>query len=364
MMHPGPWLQVEISASCQAGCVDCARWVPQGGWHHWEPGAHTQFALNGNCNYINTVYDIHAWQQHIQQFNNLKHINLCGNMGDPMAHPKIVEVCRLIQQYHTQCEISISTNGGIGSVANYRQLADLGVTVTFAIDGLQDTNHIYRRGVDWHRLEQRFSAFIESHGSAVWAWVDFPHTRHQIHTAKKLSQDWGFRSFVIQQRWSQEPEIDQLIVDSQHQPVDLKTIHSESQQDSNTLIGQHRDYVQHMIGQGRWIDAQCANTPKHLDHYHPEPNLTADGRLWPCCFLSDIRSHKMAHIRHWWNKHTKNMPKDWNSLFHHSVDEIVKSEWWNITLPNSWKTENIDQVNPVCLAICGKCNHDENFNRR
>ena len=188
--QPGPWLQVEISAACQAGCIDCARWVPQGGWDQWEQGTVPQFHLNSANPHINQVYDVARWRDHIQMFDPLKHVNLCGNMGDPMAHPHIAEVCKIIQQYHAHASISISTNGGIGSVNNYVQLAELDVCIHFAIDGLEDTNHIYRRGVDWHKVKQRFTAFIDAGGTAKWQWVDFPHTRHQIDRARQLFDDF------------------------------------------------------------------------------------------------------------------------------------------------------------------------------
>lgn len=363
VMSPGPWLQVEISAACQAGCIDCVRWVPQGGMQNWQPGTIVPHHLNGHVPHINTFYDIDNWNDHIKMFRTLKHVNLCGNMGDPMTHPNIVQVCESTQLHHPGVAISINTNGGIGSVHHYRQLAAMGVTVIFGIDGLKDTNHIYRRAVNWTRLQERVLAFIGSGGRAHWQWIDFPHTQHQLEQARLLSEELGFEKFVVQSRWSPESEIDQAIVDHHTQAVDLKTKHTEVEPTGEEMEQQHLDYIGHMIDSGTKIHPQCANTDNDLSSYHPEINLTADGRLWPCCFMSDIEYHKLSHVRHWWKKHTKGMPDNWNSLYHHTPDQIINSEWWQNVLPSSWDTSNPVNTNPICMSVCGACN-ESTFARR
>ena len=54
-----------------------------------------------------------------------------------------------------RCNIMIHTNGGVGKQNLYRLIAqDLedfpqGV-ITFSIDGLEDTNHLYRKNAKWN----------------------------------------------------------------------------------------------------------------------------------------------------------------------------------------------------------------------
>ena len=70
-----------------------------------------------------------------------------------------------------RCNIMIHTNGGKGSPNLWRMLAQelkdfpQGV-VTFSIDGLEDTNHLYRRHVVWENLINNVKAFIDNGGLA------------------------------------------------------------------------------------------------------------------------------------------------------------------------------------------------------
>jgi MoaA/NifB/PqqE/SkfB family radical SAM enzyme len=68
--------------------------------------------------------------------------------------------------------------------------------VTFSIDGLEDTNHIYRRNVKWDRLMANAKAFIEAGGRAHWDFLIFKHNEHQIEQARQLASQLGFARFV------------------------------------------------------------------------------------------------------------------------------------------------------------------------
>ena len=76
--------------------------------------------------------------------------------------------------------------------------------MTFAIDGLEDTNHLYRRNVRWSKLMENIKAFTDAGGEATWAMLIFKHNESQIENCRSLSCTLGFRSFGIQQsaRWA------------------------------------------------------------------------------------------------------------------------------------------------------------------
>lgn len=340
------WLQVEISAFCQAGCIDCNRWRPRGGYLAWETGTPTEWQLNGDHPHMNSVYDVAVWRQHIQQFHSVRHLQFVGNMGDPMAHPHIVECCEIVRKHLPNCTVDISTNGGLGQIETYVKLANLGVEVTFAIDGLEDTNHIYRRGVDWHKAKQRFTAYIQAGGQAQWQWVDFPHTRHQIDTARQLAKQWGFNVFDVRPRYTPDQKFDSAIIAASSQPVDLRSRHQNLQQDD--LDQQYRHMLEEMSHLR--VEPRCANVPD-VDYYHPCPHINVDGTLWPCCFTANIPFHASPAIQHWWQKVSSNFPNHWNSLSHFTPQQILESEWWSQLLPDSWKTN----TNRVCLEQCGGC---------
>ena len=94
--------------------------------------------------------------------------------------------------------IDIATNGGVNHPTWWAELATSlnGVgAVTFGIDGLEDTNEIYRRQVNWKKLMINVEAFINAGGVADWQFILFEHNIHQLKEAEELSKNMGFNKF-------------------------------------------------------------------------------------------------------------------------------------------------------------------------
>ena len=75
----------------------------------------------------------------------------------------------------TNCKTSVTTNGSIGSRDTWLTLAKEDVEVVFSIDGLHDTNHLYRQDVQWNKIMERVKWFIENGGNATWKFIIFKH---------------------------------------------------------------------------------------------------------------------------------------------------------------------------------------------
>ena len=180
-------VHLEITQRCNAGCPMCGR--------HEEDGSVNRLIRN-NLQEL-TLEDCKSIFQpeFIQQ---LEIISFCGNLGDPIVARDTLEVCQYLRQNNPDLHIMISTNGGARSTQWWKELAGvLGENgeVKFAIDGLSDTNHIYRRGVDWDVVMRNAQAFIDAGGEAEWHYLIFEHNEHQVDQAKKLSQEMGFLDF-------------------------------------------------------------------------------------------------------------------------------------------------------------------------
>lgn len=59
--------------------------------------------------------------------------------------------------------------------------------VVFSIDGLADTNHIYRRGAVWDKIVENAEAFIKAGGSAHWDMLVYQHNQHQVDSAEQFN---------------------------------------------------------------------------------------------------------------------------------------------------------------------------------
>ena len=170
-------IDVEVSSHCNARCPECIRNFR--GWNILK--------------YSESHLDLDKFKYIINKLPNLQHINFCGNYGDPMMHPNMDDFVN--EKYHN----IISTNGSIGKLDTFVKLAKKNVTITFGIDGLKDTNHIYRQDVKWDNLIARAKTFIGAGGKAVWQYILFKHNINQVEQARELSKQLGFFDFVIKE---------------------------------------------------------------------------------------------------------------------------------------------------------------------
>jgi hypothetical protein len=68
-------------------------------------------------------------------------------------------------------------------------------TVIFSVDGLEDTNWIYRRGTHWDKIMSAIKNYKSTGAEARWEFLVFRHNEHQIEEARKLSKELGIETF-------------------------------------------------------------------------------------------------------------------------------------------------------------------------
>ena len=94
--------------------------------------------------------------------------------------------------------LHMTTNGGGRSDDWWRNIAKVfgkHGRVTFSVDGLEDTNHLYRVNVDWKRVENSMDVFTQAGGKGLWVFLIFEHNEHQIEEARQMSVEYGFSKF-------------------------------------------------------------------------------------------------------------------------------------------------------------------------
>jgi len=131
----------------------------------------------------------------------LRHLQICGVFGDPAAGYHTMDIVRWFRKNNPLASISLHSNGGLRTRLWWQDLAKLlrhpRDHVTFSIDGLEDTNHLYRRNVQWSVLMNNVHAFLEAGGPAHWDMLAFAHNDHQIDQCESLARDMGFRYFRV-----------------------------------------------------------------------------------------------------------------------------------------------------------------------
>ena len=181
-------LELELSSSCNAGCCVCPRYIEHNNGLYENPFA--------DLNQHLTVEIIEDIMTGFPMSDHVK-VDCIGTVGDPLANKNIVELVKRIVEHKPKCELQIHTNGSLRNTKTFSELASLvplhsSRKIVFSIDGLEDTNHLYRKNVSWDRVMANSQAFIKAGGRAEWKVVEFNHNKHQIKEIKELARSLGF----------------------------------------------------------------------------------------------------------------------------------------------------------------------------
>lgn len=294
-------LHIEASSYCNARCPGC----PRNGYGYPLEGFFKEKNLG--------VEQLH---QLLNTYKDVRKILYCGNHGDPMMNPNIAEMSAM-----DNIEVEIATNGGIGKVEAYRELATKkGTRIIFGIDGLEDTNHLYRQGVNWDKLISRVKAFTEAGGDAVWQFIKFQHNMHQEEEARKLSQSLGFNKFVVRDEGRNDMPAIQPDKSISHWilPPDKDATPREFDVDEYLKMRYEPYDLPEESYKGTKITCDTiVNNSVYVD---------SSGEIYPCCY------HGFGHI---------DRPK-----VHLESFEELRSTW------------DSDSCNKVCAETCGTRRQD------
>lgn len=127
----------------------------------------------------------------------LKRIYMCGNYGDPAAAQDTLEIFQYFREMNPNIRLDIFSNGSMRTPNWWASMAKVIDHARFAIDGLAETNHIYRRGTSWNRIIENLKAFVDAGGHAEWDFIVFKHNEHQVDAARSLAEELGVAKFHI-----------------------------------------------------------------------------------------------------------------------------------------------------------------------
>lgn len=130
----------------------------------------------------------------------LEAFDFCGAYGEPAIARDVTPILAYIRDSNPGCEITLYTNGGLRTPAWWAEVARvLGSRgrVVFAIDGIGETNGVYRRRVRFETVVENARAFIAEGGTARWEFLAFRHNEHQIAEAAALAAEMGFDQFSV-----------------------------------------------------------------------------------------------------------------------------------------------------------------------
>jgi MoaA/NifB/PqqE/SkfB family radical SAM enzyme len=190
-------LHLEPTDVCQAACPLC--------WRETD----NNFDKN-LYHHLSVSQILQAFDQ--EKIKNLHKMFMCGNYGDPAAGKFTLDIYREFRKINPDITLGMNTNGALQNPSWWQQLASIlnqpTDYVVFSIDGLEDTNHVYRKNVAWKKLIDNVAAFISAGGSAHWDMLVYQHNEHQVDFCRNLAKDMGFTWFRA--KVSKRPFIDNL----------------------------------------------------------------------------------------------------------------------------------------------------------
>lgn len=225
----------------------------------------------------------------------LRKVYMCGNFGDPTSAQDLLGVCEYLRACNPQMTVGVHTNGGARLPSWWSKLGAVlqkPCYVRFAIDGLEDTNHIYRQRVNWKKLMANVGAFIAAGGNAEWDYIVFGHNEHQVEVAEALSKELGFSRFQAKktQRFLDRGELSIVestpvkndagqIVGEIRPPRDPKWLNEALLMDVKRLAAQHGSFE-------KYLDKATIECKAARDK---EIYISAEGLVFPCCWLAGGR---------------------------------------------------------------------------
>lgn len=177
-------LHLEPTDVCQAACPLCARETDtdfdKGQQHHLD------------MRKILKVFDA-------DRIAALDKMFMCGNYGDPAAGRHTLDIYQEFRRLNKNIVLGMNTNGGLQNTLWWHELGTMFNQpqdyVVFSIDGLEDTNGVYRKNVNWSKLMANAEAYISAGGSAHWDMLVYRHNQHQVDECEQLARDMGFTWF-------------------------------------------------------------------------------------------------------------------------------------------------------------------------
>jgi MoaA/NifB/PqqE/SkfB family radical SAM enzyme len=333
-------IHLEITSKCQAGCPMCGRNRHGGLDNPWL--TETSWTLED----YKTVMSPEVLSQ-------IESVYFCGNYGDPLMNKDLIQMCRYTTEINPDVSIRIHTNGSIQNTNWWKELATVlpkNHSIVFGIDGLKDTNHLYRIGTFFDKIIENATAFINAGGTADWAFIVFRHNEHQVKEAEDFAKELGFRSFS-------KKNSNRFLLDSKFDVYNKegKAVYQLEPPMENKIVFIDRNTIDNYKKIVDESEIECVaqgNKEIYIDAYK---------RVFPCCFIALTpynyydSSSEIYHIRTKVMDQYNTLVKDFGGIdkldgTKQTVKEIINSNEYQTLWTKYWNNPKMI----TCARTCGK----------
>jgi MoaA/NifB/PqqE/SkfB family radical SAM enzyme len=175
------YFYIELTSRCALECPRCPR--------TYEKGTYKLSEIDPTI-LRNLVCDFRQ---------EIKTIEFGGNYGDPIYHSQFHEIIKTIKSINPKIKIIIHTNGSHRSVEWWEETTrylDKKDVVLFSIDGLKETNSLYRVNSDWDSIEKAIDVCRDK-VFLLWKFIPFSFNENDIQKIILFAKEKGFNAFTI-----------------------------------------------------------------------------------------------------------------------------------------------------------------------
>ena len=348
-------VHLELSTLCNSICPWCPRYQ--------------NFSPNVNPNITQGAWTLERFQDTftVDFIKQIKMWTFAGDYGDPCTCPEILDILRYITKHNSKSAIQINTNGGMKTERFWHDLGKLFTRnksryVIFSVDGLEDTNHIYRRNVKWQKVFSAMTTYSQTGAKGIWEFLKFKHNEHQLEKAFALANKLGF---IIRFKNPNGFEEDGMMpardenynIEYEIYPasdVEIRPVIVSPAQENlinmiNTDVIEY-DSVKDKIESFYKDKSACINCSAKTFGMGNEVRINYDGTVWPCSFFGHLsqkylKDRKVSVVHKW---QADNIFKDVkNNLKDKTLKEILDGDPFK-AVRESWKDHSILLCSDSC----------------
>lgn len=319
-------VHLELSSSCNARCPYCAR--NANGYPYNFGYKETSLSLDD----VKKIFLPEFLQQ-------LDEILINGNYGDFVMNSESVDIIRYFLSHNPDLTVLVNTNGSARDAKFWTDLGNMGIKIMFCVDGLEDTNHLYRQDTDFKTIIRNMQRFVDSGGHAIWKMTKFDFNRHQIEDAKKLAYSIGAEKFVVR-----DTNRDRGPVYNRHGQK-IHFIKEDTLEWPDKITDSFLQYAS-----GRFSNHEIEETTPYKISCIAEKDrsiyVSADGHVSPCCWTGfSPETYRPANP---YNKTNRDLMQ-YIDCNHAPTHGLEKSLQWFDKLFSAWDS---DKQPRVCQVFC------------
>ncbi|MEM9763854.1 MAG: radical SAM protein [Pseudomonadota bacterium] len=325
---------IELTDKCNAGCPMCPRTNA------------LDFCRPNRAVVKNVELSLADFEAHFSDaFAARTHeVIFGGAYGDPIAASQLLPIVEHLTARGVT--VAVSTNGGLRKPDWWRRLGEAmkrtGSRLELHLDGLADTNHLYRVNTRWDRIMENAAAYIETGARAEWHFIIFRHNEHQVAEAHRLSRRMGFASFTLIDtiRFSGGPSYPYVMPDGEERALELPSVKA-----ADFALDEGGD-VAVMARPAAASPASSSYAVNGIDCKSAAENrayISAHGQVSACCWVTGAPEEAAFFARHGLE------PAAYN-IRNRPLEEILLDEPFASRYAAAWAEDSLAN----CRHKCGR----------